>query len=172
MKENTIYRCFAKRVKENPDAMAILEKEQALTYAQLDRRADDIAGYFPRPAAFIGIVADHGADMAASILAALKTGAAYVPAEPDFPVERIRFMMKESGVDFIITQQKYADRLSGFPLLLTEDIGTSPEKEAAPCPAGSAEEAAPCPTGSAEEGIPCSAAPDSPAYVLYTSGST
>ncbi|MCD8341703.1 MAG: amino acid adenylation domain-containing protein [Clostridiales bacterium] len=150
MSNSTIYERFAETVARVPEQPAIVEQARTLTYAQLDRRIDVIAGNFPTQERFIGIVADHGADFIASIFAVLKTGAAYVPAEPDFPEERIRFMMKESGVGFIITQQKYQEKLTGFPLLFLEDLTEDP-------PAW---------------GPPALPRPEALAYILYTSGST
>ncbi|MCD8217641.1 MAG: amino acid adenylation domain-containing protein [Clostridiales bacterium] len=174
MNKSIIYEQFEEVVKQSPSQIAVVEDGQTLTYGQLHRRVCTIAGNFQlmespasnsshqdtmslkafhagaSPAKFIGVVTDHGADQIASILAVLKTGAAYVPAEPDFPEERIRFMMKESGVDFIITHRKYQEKLNGFPLLFLEDI-----KEQIPIPPETAE-----------------ADPSSLAYVLYTSGST
>ncbi|MCD8197362.1 MAG: amino acid adenylation domain-containing protein [Lachnospiraceae bacterium] len=150
MSNSIIYEQLKKVVKQSPARTAIVEKELSLTYEQLDRRICTIEGNFPSRADFIGIVTDHGADQIASILAVLKTGAAYVPAEPDFPEERIRFMMKESGVGFLITQRKYQEKLEGFPLLFLEDIK---EGESTPT----------------ED---CAARQESLAYVLYTSGST
>lgn len=150
MNTSIIYEQFEEIVKQSPAWTAIVEKEQSWTYEQLDRRICTIAGNFPSKADFIGIVTDHGADQIASIFAVLKTGAAYVPAEPDFPEERIRFMMKESGVGFIITQRKYQEKLEGFPLLFLEELK---EKESVPTES-------------------CVARPESLAYVLYTSGFT
>ena len=111
-----IYSEFRRIVAATPDALAVKASIRALTYAQLDALADTVAAAFPvgNPA-FVGIVMDHSVEMIASILAVLKTGAAYVPAEPSFPIERIRYMMKESGVDFIITHGKYVDYINhGF----------------------------------------------------------
>ncbi|MCC8064739.1 MAG: amino acid adenylation domain-containing protein [Clostridiales bacterium] len=150
MSNSTIYERFAETVTQFSEQPAIIEQAQSLTYAQLDRRIDVIAGNFPSQETCIGIVADHGADFIAAIFAVLKTGAAYVPAEPDFPEERIRFMMQESGVGFIITQRKYQEKLQGFPLLFLEDM---------------TEEAAAC-------GNIRLTRPESLAYILYTSGST
>ncbi|MCD8096450.1 MAG: amino acid adenylation domain-containing protein [Lachnospiraceae bacterium] len=150
MSKSIIYEQFEEAMEQAPDQTAIVEDRRTLTYEQLDCRIRTIAGKFPSQADFIGIATDHGADQIASIFAVLKTGAAYVPAEPDFPEERIRFMMKESGVGFIITQQKYQEKLDGFPLLFLEDIR---ETESTPT-----------------EG--CAAEQESLAYVLYTSGST
>ncbi|MCD7821198.1 MAG: amino acid adenylation domain-containing protein [Clostridiales bacterium] len=150
MSNPTIYERFEETVTCFSDQPAIVEQARTLTYAQLDRRIDAIAGQFPAQEKFVGIVADHGADLIAALFAVLKTGAAYVPAEPDFPEERIRFMMQESGVGFIITQRKYQEKLAGFPLLFLEDLAEEP---------------------SAPENL-CPARPESLAYILYTSGST
>ena len=131
--------------------MAVQDGSRALTYAQLDALADTIAAAFPdRNPAFVGIVMDHSVEMIASILAVLKAGAAYVPAEPSFPVERIRYMMKESDVDFIITQGRYVDYINhGFRKMCVE---RGQEIEPSRIEDRSRE--------------------DSLAYVLYTSGTT
>ncbi|MCC8121229.1 MAG: amino acid adenylation domain-containing protein [Oscillospiraceae bacterium] len=150
MSNSTIYTCFEETVTRFSDQPAIVEKEQSLTYAQLNRRIDEIEENFPSKTGFVGIVADHGVDFIAAIFAVLKTGAAYVPAEPDFPEERIHFMMNESGVGFIITQRKYQEKLKEFPLLFLEDITEKPSAR----------------------GDRCLAHPESLAYILYTSGST
>lgn len=150
MSNPTIYERFEETVTRFSDQPAIVEQARTLTYAQLDRRIDAIAGQFPAQEKFVGIVADHGADLIAALFAVLKTGAAYVPAEPDFPEERIRFMMNESGVGFIITQRKYQEKLAGFPLLFLEDLAEAPSAPGDLCPAR----------------------PESLAYILYTSGST
>ncbi|MCD8329634.1 MAG: AMP-binding protein, partial [Lachnospiraceae bacterium] len=84
MSHSIIYECFKEIVTQFPEYPAIIEQRQSLTYAQLDRRIDLIAGKFPSREKCIGIVADHGADFIAALFAVLKTGAAYVPAEPDF----------------------------------------------------------------------------------------
>lgn len=78
--------------------------------------ADMIACSFPKEIHSIGIVMRHRAKMIASILAVLKCGGRYVPAEPDFPTGRIHDMMKETQVDFILTEQAFAPKLEDFPI--------------------------------------------------------
>ena len=103
MMENTIYNRFKQIAASQPDAIAIVENGRKITYSQLDSLADAITTLFPKKhAGRVGIVMNHGIEMIASILAVLKSGAAYVPAEPSFPPERIKFMMEEADVDFII----------------------------------------------------------------------
>ncbi|MCD8155566.1 MAG: AMP-binding protein [Clostridiales bacterium] len=150
MSNSTVYECFEEAVTRFPEQSAIVEPEKSLTYAGLKRRIDLIMENFPSQEKCIGIVTDHGADFVAAIFAVLKAGAAYVPAEPDFPEERIRFMMEESGVGFIITRRKYQEKLKGFPLLFLEDMTEefSAQKDSR------------------------RGRPESLAYILYTSGST
>lgn len=148
----TLYSYFKEQVIQRPDATAIIDGDRRITFASLDGMACAIAATFPvsRPRA-VGIVADHGAMMIASILAVLKTGAAYVPVEPSFPDERIRFVMRECGVDFIITYDRYRSRLDGFTLLtVAPDTAVD---------------------GQGTDGEDHSR-PEDVAYVLYTSGST
>ncbi|MCD8310514.1 MAG: AMP-binding protein [Prevotellaceae bacterium] len=97
--KRTIYDLFRERVTIQPDATAVFDERRRLTYSGLDRLADTIAAGFPvaRPA-FVGIVMNHSVEMIASMLAVLKLGAAYVPVEPSFPVERIRLIIRESGI--------------------------------------------------------------------------
>lgn len=108
MKANTIYSKFKDIVELQPDAPAVIEDGRRVSFQGLDRMARTIEGHFPtREEAsrerFIGIVMEHGAEMIAAMLAVLKSGAAYVPAEPSLPLERREYMMKAAGVDFIIT---------------------------------------------------------------------
>ena len=118
----SVYSELKKTVSTSPDNVAVQDDFRTLTYAELDALADTIAARFPvADPACVGIVMDHSVEMIASILAVLKTGAAYVPAEPSFPIERIRYMMKESDVDFIVTHGKYVDYINhGFRKMTVE----------------------------------------------------
>lgn len=94
----------------------------------------------------------HRAEMIASILAVLKCGARYIPAEPSFPTGRIQYMMKEAKVDFILTEQDSTNKLKGFPLRLID------------CEI--------CSTKAPDNENTMEQKPENPAYVLYTSGTT
>lgn len=104
MINDTIYSRFAVWVDRNPDAIAIAEDGRTVTYRELDAMADAILDKFAmmRPE-FVGVVMSHGAEMVAAMLAVLKSGAAYVPAEPALPRERIDYMMRTAGVSLVIT---------------------------------------------------------------------
>lgn len=101
--KRTIYSTFKGMVEKYPDARAIIEDDRTLTFSQLDRMVEAIAAkFYDRQVRSVGIVMHHGAEQIAAMLAALKSGAFYVPAEPSLPQERIDYMMETAGVDFII----------------------------------------------------------------------
>lgn len=150
MIEETIYQAFAQQVRATPDAIATKDERRSMTYAELDAFAGSIASRLPDNSRFVGIVMDHGIEMIASMLAVLKRGAAYVPAEPSFPIDRIRFMLTEADVDAVITQRAYDDLFQSARRIFVENG----------CEPPSASDAT------------CVARPNDLAYVLYTSGTT
>lgn len=149
---DTIYTMFMEAAAKHSREPAIIENNRTLSFAQLSGLVDVIAGSFPAGVHGIGIVMSHRAELVASMLAAVKCGAVYVPAEPSFPTGRLRTMMREAQVDFILTEKEYADKLSGLPLRLADcEI----------CGVG----------GGAAQGT-AAQDPERPAYLLYTSGTT
>lgn len=150
--KDTIYTLFMEMVKQHGNETAIIENNRTMTFAELSDMVNIIAGSFPDKVQSIGIVMSHRAEMIAAMLAALKCGAMYVPAEPDFPVGRIHYMMEEAEVDFILTEKEYEDRLKGFEVRLTDCEICGLEVPA-----------------KIRNEIPC---PESLVYVLYTSGTT
>lgn len=150
MKE-TIYSYFKHQVEVHPLAVAVQDENRSLTFAQLDILVDTIASGFEISAPkLVGVVMNHSVEMIASLLAVLKSGGGYVPVEPFFPEDRIKFIMDECHVDFIITNQMYAAKLGTFPLHFIEE-GMAMDSQAT------------TDDDSKSEGI---------AYILYTSGST
>ena len=101
--KRTIYSFFKETADRYPDNPAIIEDDRTLTFSQLDRMVDAIATkFYDRQPKSVGIVMHHGAEQIAAMLAVLKSGAFYVPAEPSLPQERIDYMMQSAEVDFII----------------------------------------------------------------------
>ena len=95
-----------------PDSAAIVEDDRTISYLQLDAMTDSIlAKFYEQKPAFVGIVMHHGAEQIAAMLAVLKSGAAYVPAEPSLPKDRIDYMMKTAGVKLVITDE-YCENLA------------------------------------------------------------
>lgn len=150
--QDTIYSLFQETAARNRQKTAIIENSRTMTFGELSDLTDIIAGTFPEKIQSVGIVMEHRAEMIAAILAVLKCGARYVPAEPGFPTGRIRYMMEEADVDVILTERECADRLSGFPVRLTECEICGLER----------------PTVLRND----ERTPGQPAYVLYTSGTT
>ena len=104
MNKNTIYSTFKSIVEKQPDAPAILMDGKNVSFRELDAIVNSILekiGESHLP--FIGIVMHHGIMQIAAMLAVLKSGAAYVPAEPALPKDRIRYMMQNAGVELVIT---------------------------------------------------------------------
>lgn len=103
MKNKTIYSRFKEIADKNPEAHAIIEDDRIVSYSQLDRMIDGIlAKFYDRAPDYVGIVMHHGAEQVAAMLAVLKSGAGYIPAEPSLPQERIDYMMQTAGVELII----------------------------------------------------------------------
>lgn len=101
--KRTIYSRFREMVERHPDSPAIIEEDRTLTYSELDSMVDAVLSkFYDQKPSFVGIVMHHGAEQIAAMLAVLKSGAAYVPAEPTLPQERIDYMMQTADVDFII----------------------------------------------------------------------
>ncbi|MCM1142375.1 MAG: AMP-binding protein, partial [Muribaculum sp.] len=104
MDTSTIYSKFKGIVCKHPEAPAVIEDDRMLTYKELDIMVDSIMSkFYDAKPDFVGIVMHHGAEQIAAMLAVLKSGAAYVPAEPTLPQERIDYMMSTAGVKIIIT---------------------------------------------------------------------
>ena len=103
MAANTIYGKFKEVVASQPEAPAIVEDGRKVTFGELDRLVNAIVEKIGKePHSFIGIVMHHGVMQIAAMLAVLKSGAAYVPAEPFLPADRIRYMMRNAGVKLVI----------------------------------------------------------------------
>ncbi len=98
----TIYTHFHNIAVAQPGVNAIVGNNGAVTYAQLDQMAEAVLAKIPPGEKTVGIVMKHSAEMIAAILAVLKSGAAYVPAEPSLPRDRIDYMMETAGVKLVI----------------------------------------------------------------------
>ncbi|MCM1068041.1 MAG: amino acid adenylation domain-containing protein [Muribaculaceae bacterium] len=99
-------------VSAQPGAPAVIEEDRTLSYSELDRMVDGImAKFYDARPSFVGIVMHHGAEQIAAMLAVLKSGGAYVPAEPTLPQERIDYMMQTAGVSLMISDN-YCRRIA------------------------------------------------------------
>ena len=117
MDSKTIYSRFSRLAAVQPDADAVVEDGRSISYRDLDVMANAIMSkFYAKRYPAVGIVMSHGIEMIATMLAVLKSGAAYVPAEPSLPRERIDYMMRTAGVDFVITDDYCRDLPGAEPL--------------------------------------------------------
>ncbi|MEO3974855.1 amino acid adenylation domain-containing protein [Streptomyces sp. CAU 1734] len=155
----TLAEAVAGQVARTPGATALEHRGETLTYAGLDRRANRLAHLLRAagagPDLLVGVCLDQGLDQAVALLAVLKSGAAYVPLDPEQPRERLGHMLTDSAPVVLVTTGAHRALLAGSeaPVLLLEEA---------------AERLAEAPDTAPESG----AGPDHLAYVIYTSGST
>ena len=126
--EPTIYSRFKELVKAAPERPVLIDERSCVNRGGLDRMIDSLISRFPSfiPAR-VGVVMDHSVEMTASLLAINKAGAAFVAVEPDYPPERLTRFLTESGVDFVITENRYASIVSSFTRLIVDQrIFTDP----------------------------------------------
>ena len=110
MEKRTIYSRFREMVEKYPQQPAVIEEGETFSYAQLDDLVNAImAKFYDQKLQSVGIVMTHGARQIAAMLAVLKSGAAYVPAEPALPHDRISYMMQSAGASLIITDDYCRD---------------------------------------------------------------
>ena len=153
---------FERQSDLTPDRIAVRDATGALTYAQLEARANRIAHLLraqgARRGSLVGLSVDRDADMLAALLGILKTGAGYVPLDPGFPAERLTYMAADAGLAALVTQRRHAAQcaLPGRPVLVLDEL----QDALATQPATR--------IGRDLDG----ALPESAAYVIYTSGST
>ncbi|TYZ42900.1 non-ribosomal peptide synthetase, partial [Ralstonia solanacearum] len=163
--EATLPQLFERQAAQTPEAIAVVFEAQSLTYAELNRRANRLAhGLIAQgigPAQFVGIALPRGLDLLVALLAVLKAGAAYLPLDPDYPQDRLAFMIEDAQPTLVITHAAVADRLPAGAPQWTLD---APETEARLSRMPAAD-----PTD-AHRVRPL--LPSHPVYVIYTSGST
>ncbi|MDO3560284.1 non-ribosomal peptide synthetase [Ralstonia pseudosolanacearum] len=163
--EATLPQLFERQAAQTPEAIAVVFEAQSLTYAELNRRANRLAhGLIAQgigPAQFVGIALPRGLDLLVALLAVLKAGAAYLPLDPDYPQDRLAFMIEDAQPTLVITHAAVANRLPAGAPQWTLD---APETEARLSRMPAAD-----PTD-AHRVRPL--LPSHPVYVIYTSGST
>lgn len=156
-RDATIQQLFAEQAALTPDAVAVQEGSQRLTYRELDQRANTLAGGLAQQGVgadvVVGVCMERSVDLVVAVLAILKAGGAYLPLDPHEPRERLAFMIGDALATVILTQGPLLARLQGLaPHLLTVDSGAlTPGAEGPPV---------------TDHG------PERLAYVIYTSGST
>ncbi|WP_405887415.1 non-ribosomal peptide synthase/polyketide synthase [Streptomyces sp. NBC_01136] len=164
--EVTLAETFETQAAKGLDSPALTCDDVTLDYAELNARANRLArlltGRGAGPGRFVAVALPRSADLVVTLLAVVKSGAAYVPIDPDSPADRIAYILKDAGPELLVTTEAVADRLpdSSVPLVSL----TEPETEAtlAELPGHDLD---------ASERTARTRVTDA-AYVIYTSGST
>ncbi|WP_243146976.1 AMP-binding protein [Scytonema sp. UIC 10036] len=154
-----IYQLFEVQVNKTPNAVAVSFKEQQLTYQELNERANQLARYLRslgvKPEVLVGICVERSLEMVVGLLGILKAGGAYLPLDPQLPQERLNFMVGDSQVSVLLTQQKLVKIL---PQQNTSIICLDQDWEVI--------------SQESETNLVNSVTSENLAYVVYTSGST
>lgn len=110
---------FEERVKETPNAVALVFQEQRLTYQKLNQRANQVAHYLQKlgvkPENKVGLCIERSPEMIVGMLGILKAGGAYLPLDPTYPQERLDFMLSDSQVGIFLTTQNLKLQLPQLP---------------------------------------------------------
>ncbi|MEI3648947.1 MAG: amino acid adenylation domain-containing protein [Dolichospermum lemmermannii FEM_B0920] len=105
-----IHDLFAIQVKAAPDSVATIFENQQLTYQELNAKANQLAHYLQSigvgAEVMVGLCVERSLDLIIGILGILKAGGAYVPIDPAYPQERIAFMLEDTKLQFVVTQQQ------------------------------------------------------------------
>ncbi|KVC59383.1 non-ribosomal peptide synthetase [Burkholderia ubonensis] len=157
--EQPLHRLFEQQVERTPDAVAAVHDDASLTYAELNLRANRLAHHLialgVAPDSLVGVAMERSLDMIVALLAILKAGGAYVPVDPDYPAERVRFMIDNAQLRWLLTQQHLLAALPDTDARLivvdrdADDFAAAPASNPTPALNG-----------------------DNLAYMIYTSGST
>ncbi|WP_189974489.1 non-ribosomal peptide synthetase, partial [Streptomyces avidinii] len=152
---------FAAQVARTPDATAVIADGARVSYRELDARANRLAHYLLAQGvgaeSTVGVCLPRGVEMVVAVLAAWKAGAAYLPIDPEYPAERIAYMLADGGAVLTLTDEEVLDELPAGRARLVAVDGTLMAMQLSAMP-------------TTAPAVPVAA--DGLAYVIYTSGST
>lgn len=155
----TIQALFEMQVERTPEAVAVVYKEQQLTYGELNTRANQLAWYLRTvgvaPDVSVGLCVDRSLELLVGLLGIVKAGGVYLPLDPTYPTERLRYMLADSQPAVLLTQASFCAMLPvmEIPTLCLDTQWTTVATEAT-------------------ANLPHQTLPQHLAYVIYTSGST
>jgi amino acid adenylation domain-containing protein/non-ribosomal peptide synthase protein (TIGR01720 family) len=161
-----LHELFKQQVAKTPNRIAVLialsNEQERLTYLDLDERSTQLALYLGQigvePNTVVGLCLERTENLYIGIMGILKAGGAYLPLDPTYPQERLEFMISDSNVGVIISQQNYRDFLESFPVrVVFADSGWGEIRTSV--------------LHLNQDDLPA-VSPELPAYVIYTSGST
>jgi amino acid adenylation domain-containing protein len=157
--DRCVHELFEAQVAAAPDAAAVIFKEQRITYRELNERANQLAHRLratgTQANTLVAICLERSLEMVVGVLAVLKAGGAYVPIDPDYPAERLAFMLQDTAASTLLTDSRvdhaFVDGKTNVIHLdkLSESIASEPVHN-----------------------LVCEAGPESLIYCIFTSGST
>lgn len=154
-KDTCVPQLVALQAHLKPDAVALVDGDEVLSYRELNRRANQLAHHLRTlgvgPNVLVGVCIERSFEMVVGLLGILKAGGAYMPLDPGYPPERLAFMIEDARVPVLVTQSHLVARLSrsNTHLVCLDEQSQQPDSD-----------------------LPLSASPSDVAYVIYTSGST
>ena len=154
-----LHELFEERADVSRDRLAVTCEGESLAYGELDRRANQIASLLAKrgvgPGTLVGLAMDRSLDLIVSLLGILKAGGAYLPLDPEYPRDRIAFMIEDAKAPVILTHDKHEASFAGVAAALVRLDADAAEIAAEP-----------------SNRLGRRASPSDLAYVIYTSGST
>lgn len=155
--EANVLQLISNAAQANPNKVALICQDQSITYQALLQSSNQLAHYLcdqgVKPGDLIGICLERGPQLVLGLLAIMKAGAAYVPLDPDYPQDRLSYMLEDSGSQLLLTHSSLAGLFADKHCLLVDDLQT--KISSYPLTAPQIESLA-----------------KELAYVIYTSGST
>ncbi|HKH45336.1 MAG TPA: amino acid adenylation domain-containing protein, partial [Thermoanaerobaculia bacterium] len=155
--EAPLHRLFERQAALRPQAPAVVCEDRSLTYGELNAQANRVARRLVElgvaPGSRVGLCLERDLELVVSLLAVLKAGCAYVPLDGSLPAERLAFLLADSGVEAVVTQES---QLAALPATAVPVLCLEREALAA------------C----SDEDLGFDVLPEQAAYVIYTSGST
>ncbi|WP_010503429.1 non-ribosomal peptide synthetase, partial [Paenibacillus elgii] len=155
-RDKTIHQLFEEQVERTPNQVAVVYEESQLTYRELNEKANRLARTLRaegvQPDQPVGIMVERSLEMIVGIFGILKAGGAYVPIDPEYPGERIGYMLEDSGAKVLLTQRHLQERVSFAGELVRLDDEQIYSEDGSNLEPG--------------------AEPNHLAYVIYTSGTT
>ena len=155
-RDKTITQLFEEQVEKTPDNIAVVFEDQKLTYRELNERANSLANYLRSQKIgrndIVGIMVNRSLEMIISILAVLKSGACYIPIDPEYPQDRIEYMLNNSNAKLLLTFKRLENKVTFDNKLFVELDNEL--------------------YNSNKDNLININKPDDLAYIIYTSGST
>src|SRR5580704_8882357 len=162
----TLPELFEEQVEKSPDATAVVFEDSCLSYRELNERANQLVHMLidrgVGPEDVVALAMPRSIAMIVGLLGILKAGAAYLPLDPEYPLERLRFMLNDAGPAFMVTVKEIASKLpdDSWERIFSDSVRTVSRLAEYPADDPS------------DSNRTRPLRPENPAYVMYTSGST